>query len=719
MGELRRKWRDRLDPDEADAIANVVAAARFPSLDSGAGVVNRRDDLDRSLAFAVGHAFERSSVLSEKRLLALALEYGVGKVTPDAVKRRLDEMVESKEMLRGVVEEETLVTTPAVLREEREMLGTVVAGRGQHDPLNADYTIGDPALSQEQQGAVTHVLTSSDAVMLIAGRAGVGKTRTMREVVHAIESTGKRVLVAAPTGMATHEVLRADGFTKATTVAHVLTNRDAKERLKGGVLWVDEAGLLSVPDLARLVRLVKECDARLLLTGDTRQHHSVTRGDAMRLLETHAGLPIAELKEIRRQQTPQYREAADALSKGDLVSGFKALDAMGAIREAGQHERPAIIAEEYLGTIRSAPGSGAKRCLVVAPTHAEGRVVTDAIRERLQAEGVLGKETVLDRLVPRNLTPTQQADAIRYRVGDVVQFHKHAPAQGRPGFAGLPGATHFRGGERCEVVGVSKDAVTVKRGPGDELARLPLHASKAFEVFEKAKLAVAVGDRVKVTRTGYIAREDRAPAAGKVHRLNNGAIYSVKAIDAKTGHLVLENGWRVPKSFGHLSHGYAVTSDSAQGRTIERYLVVQTEASAGASSWQQFYTSVTRGTTKITVITDDKERLLRSVARDASRMSGVEFMKLAFKPPSLQRDQHRSLGVAGKQLNQADRNKAAGLWVAKETTRRMKHEVNRHLQRERLRERMKQRERQQRLGRSGRDRTRDSGGGGGGLNRER
>lgn len=703
MGQLREKWAARLDASEADAIATVVAMSR--GLHHDREVIDRRVDLDRSLGHAIVHAFERSSVLSEKRLLALALEYGIGRVTPDGVKRRLDEMVAGNEVLRGVVEEETLVTTPKVLREERAMLETVVAGRGQHDPLNAAYTIGDAALSQEQRDAVTHALSSPDGVTLIAGRAGVGKTRTMHEVVRAIEATGKRVLVAAPTGMATHEVLRADGFRNATTVAHVLTNRDARERLKGNVLWVDEAGLLSVPDLARLVRLVKECDARLLLTGDTRQHHSVTRGDAMRLLETHAGLPVAELKEIRRQQTPEYRQAADALSKGDLVSGFKALDAMGAIREAGQHERASLIAEEYLGTIRSAP---ATRCLVVAPTHAEGRVVTDAVRDRLKSEGMLSSETTLERLVPRNLTPTQQSDAIRYRVGDVVQFHANAPAHGA--------STHFRGGERCEVVGVSKDAVTVKRGPGNELARLPLHAGKAFEVFEKAELKVAVGDRVKVTRTGYIAREDRNPAAGKVHRLNNGSIYSVKAIDAKTGHLILENGWRVPKGFGHLSHGYAVTSDSAQGRTIERYLVVQTEVSAGASSWQQFYTSITRGSVKITVITDDKERLLRSIARDASRMSGVEFMKLAFQPPSRAREQHRSLGVAGKTLNPVDRGKATGLWVAKETTRRMKREVNRHIERERRR----QRERQQRLGRSGRDRTRDgSGGGGGGMNRER
>lgn len=700
MDELRQRWGDRLSPEEADAIRNIVA--RSQQLGRDRGVVDRLVDLDRSLAFALAHAFERSSVLSEKRLLALALEHGVGTVTPEAVKRRLDELVGDRHVLRGVVEEETLVTTPAVLREEKAMLETVVAGRGQRDPLSPRHVLSDPALSEEQRDAVTHALASPDSVVLIAGRAGVGKTRTMHEVVNAIESTGKKVLVAAPTGMATHEVLRADGFANATTVAHVLSNKDAQERLKGNLLWVDEAGLLSVPDLARLVRLVKECDARLLLTGDTRQHRSVARGDAMRLLETHAGLPVMELKEIRRQKHERYREAAEALSKGDLVNGFRSLDAMGAVREADHHERPGLIAEEYLAAVRSGPAS---KCLVVAPTHAEGRVVTDAIRERLKSEGVLSSETTIERLVPRNLTRAEQGDPLRYRVGDVVQFHGNAIAQGRIG----RDVEHFRGGDRCEVIGVSKDAVTVVRSRDNEAIRLPLQSSKAFEVFEKGQLNVAVGDRVKITRTGYVARRDNAPAAGPVHRLNNGAIYSIAAIDGKTGHLVLDNGWRVPRGYGHLSHGYAVTSDSAQGRTVDRLLIVQTEASAGASSWQQFYTSVTRGSSKIMVITDDKERLLHSVARDASRMSGVEFMRLAMKPPSRQRNQHRSLGKAGLEVNNTDRNKATGLWVAKETTRRMKREVNRHLERQRQRER--QRTRRQ-------DRSRDAGGGGG-MTRER
>lgn len=709
MNELRERWGDRLSPEEAAAIRAVVAQSQRPSREHE--VVNRREDLNRSLAFAFAHAFERSSVLSEKRLLALALENGIGKVTPDAMKRRLDELVADRHILRGIVEEETLVTTPGILREEREMLETVVTGRGQHDPLKQFHVINDPALSQEQRHAVTHALTSPDSVMLIAGRAGVGKTRTMHEVVNAIESTGKEVLVAAPTGMATHEVLRADGFYNATTVAHVLTNKDAKERLRGNVLWVDEAGLLSVPDLAKLIRLVKECDARLLLTGDTRQHRSVARGDAMRLLETHAGLPVMELKEIRRQKHEQYREAAEALSKGDLVKGFKSLDAMGAVREADHHERPGLIAEEYLAAIRSGPAS---RCLVVAPTHAEGRVVTDAIRERLKSEGVLSNETTIERLVPRNLTEAEQGDPLRYRVGDTVQFHGNAIAQGRAG----RDVEHFRGGDRCEVVGVSKSTVSVLRSRDGEVIRLPLESAKAFEVFEKSQLNVAVGDRVRITRTGYVARQDRAPGATPVHRLNNGSIYSVESIDPRSGHLVLDNGWRVPKSYGHLSHGYAVTSDSAQGRTVDRLLIVQTEASAGASSWQQFYTSVTRGSSKITVITDDKERLLQSIARDASRMSGTEFMRLAMKPPSLQREKHRSLGKAGLEVNKIAHNKATGLWVAKETTRRMKQEVNRHLERERQRQRDQQRTRGQAWQQINRDRRRD-GGLGGGMSRER
>src|SRR5438034_2115531 len=46
-------------------------------------------------------------------------------------------------------------------------------------------------------------------------------------------------------------------------------------------------------------------------------------------------------------------------------------------------------------------------------------------------------------------------------------------------------------------------------------------------------------------------------------RLNNGDLKQVKGF-TRDGDIRLGNGWVIPKDFGHLTHGYCLTSYSAQ-----------------------------------------------------------------------------------------------------------------------------------------------------------
>jgi len=51
------------------------------------------------------------------------------------------------------------------------------------------------------------------------------------------------------------------------------------------VLVIDEASMLSVPQMLWLVKHARGNDCRVLLVGDSGQHRSVERGDALRVLE--------------------------------------------------------------------------------------------------------------------------------------------------------------------------------------------------------------------------------------------------------------------------------------------------------------------------------------------------------------------------------------------------------------------------------------------------
>ena len=78
--------------------------------------------------------------------------------------------------------------------------------------------------------------------------------------------------------------------------------------------------------------------ARVILVGDRRQHRSVTAGEPLKLLEEMAGLKVAEVTEILRQQG-DYKKAAEALSEGRTEEGFEELDKLGWIKQVPDADR--------------------------------------------------------------------------------------------------------------------------------------------------------------------------------------------------------------------------------------------------------------------------------------------------------------------------------------------------------------------------------------------
>src|SRR5205814_94542 len=195
---------------------------------------------------------------------------------------------------------------------------------------------------------VLHVIGSTDGLTAIRGGAGMGKTTTMKEVVAAIESGGQKVFAFAPSAEASRGVLRSEaGFANAETVEALLQNPKLQEQVRGQVVWIDEAGLLGSRTLARVAALAEKQGCRIVLSGDTAQHRAVERGDALRLLEKHAGLQAAELKEIWRQKADSHKAIVAELRAGDLEPAFKQLEKLGMLQELEPEQRHETLAADY------------------------------------------------------------------------------------------------------------------------------------------------------------------------------------------------------------------------------------------------------------------------------------------------------------------------------------------------------------------------------------
>ena len=102
------------------------------------------------------------------------------------------------------------------------------------------------------------------------------------------------------------EVLQEEGFKSAATLQSLLGSEDNQARIAGGVLLVDEAGLVSTKQMRQIFDIASKQNCRVILVGDEYQHHSVERSDVnvLRILRQHAGLETAAITQIQRQKKP-------------------------------------------------------------------------------------------------------------------------------------------------------------------------------------------------------------------------------------------------------------------------------------------------------------------------------------------------------------------------------------------------------------------------------
>src|SRR5438034_10201040 len=107
-------------------------------------------------------------------------------------------------------------------------------------------------------------------------------------------------------------------------------------------------------------------------------------------------------------------------------------------------------------------------------------------------------------------------------------------------------------------------------------------------------------------------------------RLNNGDLKQVKGF-TRDGDIKLGNGWVIPKDFGHLTHGYCLTSYSAQSKGVDCVFIAESSESFRAAYHEQFYVSASRFKEALTIYTDDKRQLLAAVSKSSVRPSATDL----------------------------------------------------------------------------------------------
>jgi ATP-dependent exoDNAse (exonuclease V) alpha subunit len=392
---------------------------------------------------------------------------------------------------------------------------------------------------------------------------------------------------------------------------------------------VDEAGFLSVRQLLELQEFAVQHNCRLIVTGDTKQHHSVERGDALRVLDRSGVIALAALTKIYRQRIPELREAIEDLSMGRTGEGFDKLDRFGVIHEiADDAERLAAIAQKQNEALTAQRSS-----LIIAPTHSECRAIAGAVRKAMKDKGLLsGTEHSVTRLERLNLTESQQGDPVTYEPGQIVEFHRIAKGAVRNGVK----EKRFKSGEQWEVLRREEGAVII--GNDGVEKQLPLDQARKFSVFEREKITLSIGDRIRFTKN----------VKHRGQKFLNNELRTVLGIDE--GKIIFDKGEIIRNGAAqHIDQGIAVTSHASQAKTVDQVIVSVPVGAFSQANEAQFYVSMSRARTAMHLFTDSKVALRDAVTRPSKRLSSRELFDGAEKDRALKAELDRQRAKAQKQ----------------------------------------------------------------------
>lgn len=588
-GALLAQWREQARE------AGLALDAR-PQQGRSADPLQQAAYADRAVHFAAVHLMEREAVVTRMELERAALERGVGRTDLTGIRGAIEQAVQRGELLHQTTEHGERFTTPAAQQRERDILALEAQGRGQAAPILSreavQTALAGRRLNEDQRAVVQHALTGGDRVAGVQGRAGTGKTTTLRAVHDLASTQGLKLIGVAPSAGAARE-LGATGIASQTIASlHAKAYAGLDSRT---LLVVDEAGMVGARDMRALLQAADQAKARVLLVGDTQQLKAVSAGKPFAQLQA-AGMATAELREIQRQQEPTLKTAVELAAQGQVQASLHRLAPQ--IEQIERHQdRHQAMAAAYAAQ----PPEQRERTLIVAGTHLAREALNDQVREQL---GLKGQGHTVQTLASKNLTEAQALRSVSYQVGDVLRAERDYKSLG------------LSRGEFARVVDGPAGVVTLQRADGQRVAWRPV-AQPHLTAFSEQSRELSVGDVVRFTHNEHrqgLVNGERAVVAG---------------IDASQGRLVLDkmDGTRLVQRLDgplYLDHGYAQTVHSAQGQTCG-CILIDAPASSASNNESAYYVAISRATHEAKLYTDDAQRLPEGLSRSDGKTAALEL----------------------------------------------------------------------------------------------
>ena len=278
--------------------------------------------------------------------------------------------------------EEALARNAATLAASNHAIG-----RRDVEQAVAAAAHGGLVLGREQRAALDHVAKPA-GLSLVLGYAGAGKSAMLGVAREAWEAAGYTVRGAALSGIAAENLESGSGIASRTiaSLEHAWA-RDRDRLTHRDVLVVDEAGMVGTRQLQRVLAEAADAGAKVVMVGDVQQLQSIEAGAAFRLLAERHG--AAEISEVRRQSEGWMRDATRMFATGRTGEAIAAYSGVGMVHAADTRDAARAALIERWDVERHAAPTASR--IILTHMNKEVAMLNEAARERLQAQGQLGR----------------------------------------------------------------------------------------------------------------------------------------------------------------------------------------------------------------------------------------------------------------------------------------------------------------------------------------
>ncbi len=507
---------------------------------------------------------------------------------------------------------EDLFTTTELLAAEKVLIDAAdarsVPAERWARPVDAAAAERIACLAEDQRAAVEAICTSGQALDVLVGPAGSGKTTTLAALVAHWKATVGPVVALAPSASAAHTLGAAIGAPAETTakwlheavgdgaakraadharLTEYMTTGLAPDQLhrtdlarqvirarqdqwrftRGQLVIIDEASLADTRTLARLTLQAREAGAKVLLVGDHMQRGAVDAGGAFGMLARRG--PVAELTTLWRFTHPWEARASLQLRRGHT----QALDAYAAHGALTAGDLDTML-DAALDAATAAQSGGRVAILQAVDT----RTVAE-LNARVRADRILTGHVTRDRGVTLH-------DGLTASAGDRIvtrRNNRHLTiGDGRAGYV--------RNGALWDVIAVHRDgALLVTPARRDHahtaataaVVRLPAafvaeHVELGYATTTARSQGITVDESYTITTPG-MGREDLYVAMTRGRHHNHA--YVAVPDDGDDCHPETVPGHSAP----------ATTTTAAAGREVmEQILTTSLAERSATETWHEF-----------------------------------------------------------------------------------------------------------------------------------